>query len=114
MFDRGDAQDGARAIARKRQSELRGGGLRFGSGAGLLAKVPNTAALTVTFPAMSAVPAGMPVTILKTSANAEAVTIAADSGDSLVGSPGTVDAANDRVTFQTASGGPVHLAETIA
>jgi len=42
------------------------------------------------------------------------VTIAADSGDSLVGSPGTVDAADDRVTFQTASGGPVHLAETIA
>lgn len=86
----------------------------FLNGAALTVKVPNTGALSVTFPLMSTIPNGMPVLITKTAADAAAITIAANASDSLVGSTGTVDAANDRVLLFTKSGGPIVVATVIA
>lgn len=86
----------------------------FLNGSALTVKVPNTGALSVTFPLMSTVPNGMPVLIVKTAADAAAITIAANASDSLVGSTGTVDAANDRVLLFTKSGGPIVVATVIA
>lgn len=86
----------------------------FYNGKGLNVYVPNTAALTVTLPAMADVPAGVTLLVQKTSADAEAVTVAADSGDTLVGSTGTIDADNDRALLITAAGGPVVAATVVA
>lgn len=86
----------------------------FLNGSGLAVKVPNTGAVTVTFPLMSTVPYGVYCTIRKSAADAAAITVAANASDSLIGTTGTIDAANDRATLQTQSGGPVVIATTIA
>jgi predicted RecA/RadA family phage recombinase len=76
--------------------------------------VPNTAALTVTFPAMAGVAKSVFATIHKTASAAFAITVAANADDTLVGATGTIDALNDRSTLITATGGPIVIASTIA
>ncbi len=106
--------EGAREITLAATGNQILGKYNFANGAALEVKVPNTGALSVTFPLMSTVPNGMPVLINKTAADAAAITIAANASDTLVGSTGTVDAANDRVLLFTKSGGPIVVATVIA
>ena len=70
------------------------------SPAGVYVNVPNTGAVTVTFPVITADAQGAMFQIHKTDSTAAAITIAAGSGNTIVGTPGTVDAANDRVAFK--------------
>lgn len=86
----------------------------FTNGKGLSVLVPNTAGLSVTFPAMSTVPKSMPVWFRKTAAAAAAITFAANVANAVVGTPGTVDADNDRVYFVTSAEGPVYFPGVIA
>lgn len=77
-------------------------------------EVPNTAALTLTLPAAADCPDGTLINVRKTAAAAFAITVAAASGDTLVGSTGTIDADNDRALILMSGGEPIVIANTIA
>lgn len=81
---------------------------------GLVVEVPNTAALTVTLPVIRPELQGSLVTVRKTAAAAQAVTPAAGSGNTIVGTIGTIDANNDRTVLQASGTTLVHLASVIA
>lgn len=90
------------------------GAENFRNGKALHVNVPNTAALTTTFPAMSTVPLGMSVVIQKSSADAEIVTIAANAADAVLGTTGQIDAEEDTVAFVTTADGPLVTGNSIA
>jgi len=89
------------------------GAANFYNGKALVVKVPNTAALTVTFPLMATVPKGVVTSIQKTSADVFVVTVAANASNTLVGTVGTIDAATDRATLITTTTGPWIMAASI-
>jgi predicted RecA/RadA family phage recombinase len=86
----------------------------FLNGKALVVKVPNSAAKTVTFPASGLIPNGVTVAFWKSSAAAFAATPAAAATESIIGTVGTIDAANDRAFFMTIDGGLLLISATIA
>lgn len=71
------------------------------AGGDLVLFVPNTAAKTLNLPAVASIPVGAKLTVRKTSADAFAITIDANSSEQIAGSTthATIDANNDWATF---------------
>jgi|WetSurMetagenome_2_1015567.scaffolds.fasta_scaffold436085_1 predicted RecA/RadA family phage recombinase len=72
-------------------------------GGDLTVLAPNTAALTLTLPSVGDIPIGAKLTIRKTSADAQAVTLDGAGSETIGGGAtfATIDAAGDRATFQS-------------
>jgi hypothetical protein len=70
-------------------------------GGDLVLLVPNTAAKTINLAAVGSIPTGAKLTVVKTSADAFAVTLDPASSEQINGgsSFATIDAANDRARF---------------